>query len=135
MSISYHIVDMINAIHSSTLSAYAVAFFAPFLPLFLLLVFKPIFSLAFSRASSLLSWSLLAFIAGVKGISSSRTPTPPTDAPRIRIRPSESVSVITGDAAGRYLNSSEYLRFQGRLVSFFVLDSALNAMNPTYRLA
>lgn len=127
MSVSYRIADMIDTILSSRLTAYALVFFALFLAFCLLLVFKPIFSLAFSRASSLLSWSLLAFIAGVKGISSSRTPTPPTDAPRIRIRPSGSVSVITGDAAGRYLNSSEYLRFQDTLVSFCVLYCALNA--------
>lgn len=67
------------------------------------------FSLAFFLASSTLTFVSCAICAGLRGTSSSRTPVPPRLAPRIRRRPSLSVSVIMGEAAGRYLNSSEYL--------------------------
>lgn len=67
------------------------------------------FSLAFFLASSTLSFFSCAICAGLLGISSSLTPVPPILAPRIRIRPSFRVSVMIGEAAGRYLNSSEYL--------------------------
>lgn len=40
-------------------------------------------------------------------------PTPAGEAPRRRMRPSARVSVITGDAAGRNLYSSEYLVYEG----------------------
>lgn len=67
------------------------------------------FALAASLACWILFFSSSALRSGVIGISSSRTPTPPTLAPRIRILPSLRCSVIIGEAAGRYLNSSLYL--------------------------
>lgn len=76
---------------------------------FVLRDFNPNFALAASLASFLLFSSFALFSAGDSGISSLLTPCDPTDAPRIRSRPSFRVSVITGEAAGRYLCSSEYL--------------------------
>lgn len=73
------------------------------------LFFRPKRSFAASRASFIiLSFSNL-ICAGDLGTSCGLTPPPPTDAPRIRKRPSFSVSVMIGEAAGRYLCSSEYL--------------------------
>lgn len=66
-------------------------------------------SIAFSSASCRIFAALAARCIGERGMSSSRTPTPPGAAPRSLIRPSLRCSVMTGDAAGRYLNSSEYL--------------------------
>lgn len=84
-----------------------LALFFLSLPVFPL---KPRRFLAASRASlSIFSFSALS-CAGVLGMSSSLKPTPPGVAPRSLIRPSGRCSVITGDAAGRYLNSSEYLQ-------------------------
>lgn len=84
-----------------------VADFLPFL-----LLFNP--SLFF--AASLASLTIFSFsncsCTGLFGTSSGRTPDPPNDAPRIRSLPSFSVSVIMGDAAGRYLYCSEYLGHQ-----------------------
>ena len=79
----------------------------PFLPRF----FSPNLCFAASLASSTLFLSSANFCAALFGTSSSLTPTPPTLAPRNLIRPSFRYSVITGDAAGRYLNSSLYLSY------------------------
>lgn len=69
--------------------------------------FNPSLAFAASLASFLLFSSFAFFSAGDSGMSSSLTPYAPTDAPRILSRPSFSVSVMTGEAAGRYLCSSE----------------------------
>lgn len=97
--------------------SFLLLLFSVFLPLPAFLGFNPNLAFAASLASFLLFSSLAFFSPGVSGISSSLTPNAPTDAPLILSRPSLSVSVMTGDAAGRYLNSSEYLH-----VSFFHAD-------------
>lgn len=86
---------------------YLLALFFPFALTFLFLPVIPNLSFAFSLASTLLFSSLAWICAGVNGMSSSRTPIPPTEAPRSLIRPSLRCSVMMGEAAGRYLNSSE----------------------------